>query len=164
MNDEGGFTLMEIVLVLLLVGIVATIACLGFVHIANGYLFASENTTTAAKARLAMQRLGKEIMAIDSIASGSASELIFTARHNGAPSLPYTVRRGKRGDHLLLNDDILVDQVQDFNLAYYSNHDDPSPAASWKPNTKLIQITLTLTGAEGVHATFVSRLVPRNFP
>lgn len=162
MKKTAGFTLLEILLVLLLIGMIAAISSLGLVRIVSGFLFASQNSTTAAKAQVAMQRLNKEITLIDTVTNGEAANLVFTAKREGGTLFSCTVCRPPGSDKLLLNNDILVDQVRDFSLAYGLNYDDPHPATSWSSGTKIIQISLTLRGAGGSDSTFVSRISPRN--
>ncbi|MBW1821185.1 MAG: prepilin-type N-terminal cleavage/methylation domain-containing protein [Deltaproteobacteria bacterium] len=54
MRNETGFTLIEIVVSLVLVGMMAAIAGMGIVTGTKGYLLAKENSHMAQKAQLAM--------------------------------------------------------------------------------------------------------------
>jgi len=69
LSDQKAFTLIEVIVSLLLVGIMAAVAGLGIVQIAQGYLFAKQNSETVQKAQVAMTRIVKELSAATSIST-----------------------------------------------------------------------------------------------
>ena len=56
MRKDAGFTLIEVVLSLIIVGMMAAIAGMGIVTGTKGYVMARENAHIAQKAQLAMAR------------------------------------------------------------------------------------------------------------
>lgn len=60
-QKQQGFTLIEVVVVLVLVGILTALAGSGFVIGVRGYLMATENAAITQKAELALSRLAREI-------------------------------------------------------------------------------------------------------
>ena len=72
MNNKG-FTLIEIIVSLVIVGIMAAVAGMGIVSMVQGYEFARENVVISQKAQLVMARLRCELMNLSDIDSGSST-------------------------------------------------------------------------------------------
>lgn len=62
MNMQDGFTLIELVATLILVGIMAAVGGSALVTGVQGYLLASENSVVTQKAQLALSRISREIL------------------------------------------------------------------------------------------------------
>ena len=124
-NDQNGFSLIEIIMSLLLLGIIGAIGSFGLTTFVNSYATSRTNTDTVSKAQLAMHRIVKEFIVIESIGSGTASSITFTSKYSD--SLSKTFILTKSGSNLTLNDgtstDILTDQVSSFSLSYYTVFD-----------------------------------------
>lgn len=73
MNRESGFTLIEIIVSLLIFGLLATLAGMGIVMAAKGYMITKENAHMAQKAQLAMARINREFREIKAIAAVDTS-------------------------------------------------------------------------------------------
>ena len=164
--NEKGFTLIEVVVTLVIVGITASLAGMWLVNLANGYIFTVQNANTVQKGQLAITRIAKEFNALQSVTSSSATSITFNRTDVVNPSgIPITL--SKSGGSLQLNGHTLTDRVSAFNLEYYN--DDPTSTAylsSWSTTpsnpTRIIKVTLTLTGASNTPSTFTIRAVPRN--
>ena len=59
---QQGFTLIEMIAVLVLVGILSTFAGLGIVKYVQSYLFAKDNAAISANAQLAIARINRELL------------------------------------------------------------------------------------------------------
>ncbi len=116
MKYQKGFTLIELIVVLVLVGLLASLAGMGLVTGVQGYLLSSENAEITQKAQLAMTRLTREVM-----------ECTNCGGTSGAISLPfdYTNPIGNRrlevsNGNLMIgpqgNTDVLVNIVHAFTL------------------------------------------------
>ena len=55
--NKKGFTLIEVVTSMVLIGILALVAGFGLVKVSQGYLFARQNSETVQKAQIAMARI-----------------------------------------------------------------------------------------------------------
>jgi len=128
---QGGFTLIEMIASLAIVGILAAIAGIGLVQIAEGFLLSQAGADSAQKAQLAMARMGKEFNYITDVSGGSSHSITFDSYH--ADEATDTIRsfsiswNGSAGDPLLLTcldcsggsvTEPLVDDVVAFDLTY----------------------------------------------
>ena len=97
-SDEKGFTLIEMIVTLVLVGITAALAGMWIVSVANGYVFAKMNASTVQKAQLAMTRLEKEFVAIRSVTIAGTGQITYTRPDSvlGTLSLPVAVSLRQR--------------------------------------------------------------------
>lgn len=166
-SDEKGFTLIEVIITLVLVGITAALAGMWIVSVVNGYVFAKMNANAVQKGQLAMTRLAKEFIAIKSVSSDAGNtngtKITYTRTDSLLITTPdYTASRTGNGP-LLLNGNILTDSVSGFTLQYCDNATSCAAIGStWSPTSRIIQITLTLMGANDTPVTFVQRVAPRN--
>jgi prepilin-type N-terminal cleavage/methylation domain-containing protein len=83
MLDEKGFTLIEAIVSLLLIGIMAAIAGMGLVKIVEGYVFAKQNAETAQKAQIAIARIVKELGAASAITTAGTDSITSTRTGSG---------------------------------------------------------------------------------
>ena len=166
-TDRRGFTLIEMILSLVILGIAGVVITSAVFQVTQGFIFSRANVEAVSKAQLAMLRLIKEGLNIDRVNSGSASSITFTTLH-GTPASPqqksYTVSYS--GAALIMDDgstqDTLLDGVSGFTLAYYDSYDDTTPSSTWTTNSKIIEISITVSAADNEQTTFTARIRPRN--
>lgn len=168
-SDEKGFTLIEVIVTLVLVGITAVLAGMWIVSVANGYVFAKLNAKTAQNGQLAMTRLVKEFTSITSIDSANTSHdiITYTRTDSALGSVSAIVSLPLNGNTIQMNinnagNNTLTDSVSSFTLAYCDNPDSTSCPSTWSSTSRIIEITLTLTGGNNTPVTFVQRVAPRN--
>jgi len=121
-STKKGFSLLEMIVVMLLVGIMAALAGVGYVQVVRGMLFTKMNAATIQKGEITITKLVKEFnnINISSIDPGTtnATSITFISVKDIGPS-SHTVALS--GDMVLFDGDILTDQVSDFSLKYYDN-------------------------------------------
>jgi prepilin-type N-terminal cleavage/methylation domain-containing protein len=154
-NREKGFTLIEIIVSLVLLGIVALIAGMGFVTVIRGYVFAKMNAEMVEKEQTAITRMVKELGDC-TVTAGTGTSVTFT-RPNDATA--YTFSWGGAGNPLILSDstgntDTLTDRVNNFTLAYYNN----SGAITTAALASQVEITLRLISYDNMIQTFTNRV------
>lgn len=159
LKRQRGFSLIEVIVVLVLVGILAGVTGFGLVTGARGYLMASENAAITQKAQLAMTRLSREIIECFDC---DQPDVVYPAPP--APiSLPYQflnvlgarfLRFDPEANKVLIGEDatnakVLVDQVYDFTLE--------------RDNRGRVIIKLTIAHQHGGgNLTFETSVFPRN--
>ncbi len=173
-SDDKGFSLIEIIASVLLIGVISFSIGMGIVQAINGYAFAKQNTQTLQKGQSAMARLAKEFNAITYISSSPAPDLAilqFSTTLSGVDKMAISFS----GSDLLIQingnpPDVLTDKVRDFKLKYYDSFDfsgtPPQPYLLSPPavpsSVKIIEIELILIGANNSDAVFKDRVVLRN--
>ncbi len=164
LQPNKGFTLIEIIVTLVLVGILATVAGFGIVEVARGYAAAKENERMAQTARIAMLRISRELMDLDSVTSAGASEIAVTDPHGDRVAI------GLSGTEILLDDDtdanggeILIDRVASFQLEYEDTGGGAWTVGMADEDLGVITISLELSRNDGVTpAAFTTKINPRN--
>lgn len=161
-SGARGFTLVEVIASLVILGIIALMAGLGIVQVTKQYVFAQKAGETAQVAQVAIARMVKEISMLQSCTSSSPTSP--TSINYDIPTLPgrSISWSGVSGAPILVNGQRLIENIQSFSLSYYTTYDDLSPASSCQAGTTMIGITFGVAGADGIVSTFTSRAFPRN--
>lgn len=158
-----GFTLMEMVVVIVIVGIVFAI---GSLIISRGFTayFASKDITNADwQARLALERMTRELREIRLATGGaelniaSATQISFT--DIGANVITYS----RAGNSLMRNAQVLADNVSALGFAYLQS--DGATAATVATVGTTYYIAISVTVAQDATTTNVYRttVAPRAF-
>jgi prepilin-type N-terminal cleavage/methylation domain-containing protein len=155
-SSKKAFTLIEVIISLVLIGIMAVLVGVGVVKITQGYVFARQNTDTLLKTQVGMVRIVKELSSIhietDSIAAADATSISYTK--NGV-SGGHTIARA--GTVIQIDGIILVDNVTAFDLKYFdaASTELTRPVSnSDRPKIRRVDISLSLQGAQNVVSTF----------
>jgi len=151
MNSKG-MTLIETIVVIVLLGIIGLFT---FDFVGKGvetYIIASNQAGLLAEAKLATERMVREIRDANNIlapASGSSSNSInFTKEHtalDGATDITFQLSGGT----LQRNSEPLAGNVSNFNVTNNSNE---------------IKLELTLSLAGGENVTLHTKAYPKNLP
>jgi prepilin-type N-terminal cleavage/methylation domain-containing protein len=151
---EKGFTLIEVIVSLILLGIVSAIAGMGFVTVARGYVFAKLNAEMVEKGQTAITRMVKELSNC-TVTAGNATSVTFTRQSDGTT---HTVSWAGAGNPLVFTDtnDTLTDNVSNFGLVYRKN--DGNVVTATDKDQSQIEITIELIAADGSTHPFISRV------
>ena len=165
LKDNSGFTLIEIIAVLILAGILGAVAGRGIVTGVQGYMLARENAVLAQKAQLALGRMTRELTEISEMTAA------------GSNFVQFATPAGQRGigfsdGNIRLSIDsvawgggfVLAGDVSAFTLGFSDDEGSPWTAGSDVRDLSEIQITLSLihgTGDVGA-LTFTTTVNPRN--
>jgi prepilin-type N-terminal cleavage/methylation domain-containing protein len=149
---EAGFTLIEIIVTLVLVGILSVFAGLFLTSFLNSYFLVKNNSDTAMKAQMAMDRISAELRDVSAVSVLTNNSLITYTNPSGVGRTIKFI-----GSNLYLStpsDNTLIDHVQAFQLsATYRNV--YNIAAN---DMAFIDIGFTVTG----YTPFATRIFPRN--
>jgi len=161
-DTKKGFTLLEVIVVLILAGITAAVAGMGLVQVVQGMVFTKMNAVTIQKGQIAMAKLVKEFSNISAVTSDSAKtndkSIEFTSVKNSVSDSHMVAFSGSK---ITFDGDDLTDQVNNFTLYYYDNYDSAG-RITWQSSRRIIEITLGLKGANNVISEFKERVKPRN--
>ena len=157
-EKEKGFTLLEVIVVLIIVEVIAVVAGMGIVSVVEGFIFTKMNAATVQKGQIAMARLFKECNNISAVTAAGATSITFDAYKNGVLA-SHTVALS--GNTITFDGDIVADQVSGLDIGYYDSHNS-AKQSTWAATRRIIEITIGLTGASGVVSEFRERVTPRN--
>jgi prepilin-type N-terminal cleavage/methylation domain-containing protein len=132
-KHERGFTLVELIVTLVLVGIIGTFTTLFMYTGLNGYMRAKDTSEGALKAQIALDRISLELRDINDVSDFNADTNVdYTS-----VTLPLArrIRYDAVNDEILLsvggNENLLLDDVRTFSMTatynelnYYSNNVD----------------------------------------
>jgi prepilin-type N-terminal cleavage/methylation domain-containing protein len=159
-NKEAGFTLIEIIVTLALVGILSVFVGLFLTSFLNSYFLVKNNSDTAMKAQMALDRISSELRNISPVSASVPSPVSVLTDNT---LITYTNQAGSvrtikiLGSNLYLStvsDNLLIDHVQTFQLsATYRNV--YNIAAN---DMAFIDVGFTVAG----YPPFRTRIFPRN--
>jgi prepilin-type N-terminal cleavage/methylation domain-containing protein len=157
-QNQSGFTFIEVVMAIVIVSIVSVMAGMGLVQITNAYVFAKKNAVAAEQAQVTLTRLTKEFSAIQSISAATAASITYTRSGTS-----HTLSWAGANQPILLDGDILMDKVTSFNLSYYNINTVSPPftlsLVAINQRTAVIQITLTINVYGDTPLIFIDRVV-----
>jgi prepilin-type N-terminal cleavage/methylation domain-containing protein len=167
--STNGFTLIEMIASIVIIGILAALVSIGVASIFEGYIFTKKNADTAMRAQIALTRLMKEFSSIDGVYSGTKTSITYSYYNEDGTSIPYPYRTVSWSGTpnapapLLLGGNTLAENVSDFELKYYTSYNDAGDNL-WEisESEKIIGITLKIIGASDVVSSFSTRVIPRN--
>ncbi|MBF0225589.1 MAG: type II secretion system protein [Desulfobacterales bacterium] len=154
--NNKGFTLIEIIVSLVLVGMIGAIAGIGMVNIVEGFFFAKTNTEVSQKAQIAITRITKEFSSIIQIPGHSSSTSLTYSKNPLNPADIKTLAFNNVDNKIYIDTDVLIDNASSFTLEYYNYYNDPTPSNTYLSSTVMIKVTLQITGASGVISTFTT--------
>lgn len=165
MDSNKGFTLIEIILTLLLVGVLVAVAGIGFSRVVEGFLFTKTNAATLQKGQASLSRIALELKNAESVSSGSATAITFSSYKYGDKQ---TRRIRLNADTIEFDDGdgafhVLTDKVatsDGLKLQYYEDYDDSTECDPSK--ARVIAVTLRMQGAGGFVQELILRVAPRN--
>jgi prepilin-type N-terminal cleavage/methylation domain-containing protein len=171
-GSQAGFTLIEIIVSLILVGVLAAMGGMAIVQVVQGYMMTRENSATTQKAQLAMSRITREIIEMINIPSDATATAlpINNAGGNRTIGLNSGALKMAFGADTLTNGDILIDNVSAFTLVYYSRNASSGAvvtASTWPSTNDIttlttIDVNLQISRTGGGTLAFANRVAPRN--
>lgn len=167
---KAGFTLIEVVVTMLIVGIMASIAGLGILSGVRGYVFAKNNSAISEKAQLAMSRMNRSFLEIlDISAIGTSPTRVTYNRLIDGESVQETLYVSTSDNTIKIaaggnpsGGDTLIDNVNSLSLIYKYG------TSAWVvgddfDRLSTIEVNLVLTRPDGgSNVTFASVISPRN--
>jgi prepilin-type N-terminal cleavage/methylation domain-containing protein len=163
---KPGFTLIELIAVMLLVSILVSSATLSFVPVAQALMQVRTNTSSMQKSRLAVARLAREFTTISNVVAGDAHTLDYLFLDPaGVLRQRDLAWSGTPGDPLLLEGWTLTDDVGDFRLQYIDYDFD---TGTWRTNatwasTSVCEYIEIVLQSQASGDRFTNIVSPRNY-
>lgn len=160
--NPNGFTLIEIVITIVIVGVLAGIASLIILQGIRAYSDEEARSNVHYQARFAMERMAREIRLIRSasltdITSMTNLNLRFTDANGSATGFNWANPILNRWNGV--GNDVLATGITEFNLNYFQQ-DGVTPAAA----ATLWFVEITMTSQQGTESLQMrTRVHPRNF-
>ena len=155
MNHISGFTLIEVIATLILVGIVGVFASFGVVNLTNGYIQSVSNNASSSKAAVALNRIYRELSTLDAISTAQQDSILFSREADDVEiALVGSAIRMRAGAvPTVTTGPILIDNVDSFSLAYFQ--DDGSVWDDTQNINQLARITVEfILSNNGTPVTF----------
>lgn len=155
-----GFSLLELVCVLVLLGLLAVVATVGLTRSVGQYHFARDNDALAQKAHIALRRIVIELSHLDTSSqtplafasaatpAGQPRSYAYTTVYDGVSQLDTLAYQPDSGV-LTWNGYPLCDRVTGFAMT-------ADPAGATGQTLDTVAVTLTVTGDNGVSRSFAA--------
>ena len=159
LRSRSGFTLIELIGSIVILGLLSLIGTLGIINVIDGYRFAANNAELSQKAETALMRMTIELsyLVTNGILSGTATSINYRSDF-GSGNEDHTFSLS--GAQVQLDTITLTDLVDanGFQVQYFdSNGNTVSPTSA-----KIIGISLTLRGANNLTRVFNTRVALRS--
>lgn len=165
-KGHQGFTLLETVVSIVVIGIIGVIAAMGFLEMGTGYNLSKQNAEVTQRAQISLARIKKELASIKSISCGSNRMMTYKIKRSAAESEDTSTLYLTADNKLQLktgsdytvctsvcaDGDTLVEKVGEFSLAYCKDDDHcassfPDSANGYTAATVgSVKVRLTLKG------------------
>jgi len=166
MKKESGFTLIEIIITLVIVGIMAAIAGMGIVSGVKGYMLAKGNADITQRSQMALARVSRELMELVDVTTAQPPQVTYS-RFDGGSIIEQTIYLDSGSVKIASGStpsggDTIVDDVGSFTLTYYKGTN------TWQTTDDIqllsaINIVIGLTNpGGGSDLPFSTTVTPRN--
>lgn len=164
-SSENGFTLIEIITTLVLLGGIVLVAGLAIIQGVEGFTLARENADLSQKAQLAFGRINREFEnLIDiSLVNETGEQYICYSLRTESQGPDQNRCIGRVDDEIRIingttppavnTGHILTDQVSDFKLDFYLAGDDVTAAGTWITTSPITDLNLIKIGITFDHKT-----------
>ncbi len=180
MHAQKGFSLVELIAVLVILGIVGAAGTLGFADAVRGFIFGEDNMALAQKAQMTLNRISIELAHLAynpvpshvdynssypvgfQVTASSGSSITFNADYGQSRGTSSNLTINYGSNQITIGGHVLCDGVRAFSLSYLDENG--AAATSFSPlNTRIVAISLTLADATGGTQVFTTRIMPK-FP
>jgi prepilin-type N-terminal cleavage/methylation domain-containing protein len=168
---EKGFTLIEVIVSLVLLGIMAAFLATAIVMAVNGFFFTRDSATKSQKAQLALARISRELLDMTTINSAPSSTSVAYTTSNGQFQIVKTGNQItlEKTDTPVIAAQTLIDDVStnygSDSFLVYTN----SGGSAWTYTANdisalyQIKVVIKLNGYAGVQTlNFETTINPRN--
>lgn len=159
-KKEHGFTLIELICAIVILGIIGVGAGLGLTAFMKSWVITNENAGLSQKAQSAMARMRVELShtRVTDFEIGSATQIKYTPIFSDEETpKEHTISLAPQQHAVTLDNHTLADRVSGLEFKYFETFDG-SAKSTVTPKTKLVQIKLTMTGTNNTPHIFITRV------
>jgi prepilin-type N-terminal cleavage/methylation domain-containing protein len=98
LKNKNGFTLMEVIVVMILIGIVAVALSGVIIYGVKSYIFSRDAGQLSQRAQLAMARINKELIEATAVTTATSNQIDYTSS-----SITYSLQRDNTNNQITLN-------------------------------------------------------------
>jgi len=169
-KKKNGFTLIEIIVTLLLVGILAGIAGFGFTQGARAFLFSKDAYAISQKSQLVLERMKKTFINISGITHADAASVtvefimnktVVTEKFQISGSNLEIVDVAANSAYIFTNNIVANTGGEDF-FSYFKTDGTAWVIADGSENLAKIAVFMTIKGPNNFPVKFNIEMVPRN--
>lgn len=163
LKNIQAYTLIEMVFVVTLVGLIASVVSLGFFPVLNSWSIGNPRSTLANAAGYGLGRMVGEMAQLkdqNSVVAATASQFQFIDMNDN--NITYSLT----GNTIMRNGDILAQDIQSLGFTYSDINEQNLPAPQVSPAaTDIWRIKIQVTaGSGGQQINLESAVHPRNIP
>ncbi|MBI4763268.1 MAG: type II secretion system protein [Deltaproteobacteria bacterium] len=164
--DQRGFTMIELIVVMVILGILLTAGFFGLKQAIDGYNLAQANSMSTQKAQNALDRITIELsrivynssLARYAISAGSGTSITYTANFGGSDET-HTIDLNLNLIRLDTDDTKpIIDGVAANGLQFSYADGNGNPVGATSPDMRLVGIALTVQVIAGVTRTYNTRV------
>jgi prepilin-type N-terminal cleavage/methylation domain-containing protein len=161
LRNQKGFTLFEMIAVLILVGIIGVFVGLFLFTGVSGFMTSKNASETALKAQIALDRISMELRHVDTLVSapsGTQIEYKSKSRHlPGTRKISYNTANGEILLTVGAGTNVLLDSIQSFSLTWIARDLD----GSGDGKNEIAEIKIEFTTRE-ISTNFSVEIYPRS--
>jgi len=139
LQNKDGFTLVELILVISLIGIIFFVSSIILFRSLDAYQFVTERTTVLERARFAVDRMTREFQLLSEGEITNVSSTSINFIDDQALSTDFSLS----GTNLLRGNDVLCADVTSFTLTYFNAVGSVTSSAN---QVRRIRLDLTVAG------------------
>lgn len=165
MKRRKGFTLLELIAVLIILGIVAILGGMFLADFVNAYMLSAGNAERASKCQVALDRMSLELKDMQTLASDPVGGSIITyTRDEPAGTINCVISYNNTNNEIQLSVDggatyrTLLDEVQNVSITATYQNIDGSSGSGGKQEVAFINIFFNV---ENISTSFQTRIFPR---
>lgn len=152
---QNGFTLVELVLTMTLMGVIVVVAGVLMGRGVDAYRVVATRTELVSQGRLALMRIEKELEALRDVVTAQSQRIQFRDADLAMQDFRLV------GTTLFRNNAILAENVQNLTFTYYRDNGNETTAP---PQVRRIHLEMTVQGAGGSGSLALrTDIFPKNF-